>query len=588
MRIVQGWINRLLRRESKGGAESVGLMFIAIAAIVVAFVWANINQTKFTRDNCMSYLSGLGYTVYASPSGTFYTNDVLPNTDSIYDIGGTGNEYDNGYFDDLWSNFHGNLSGNVTGNVTGNLWGNVTGISSNATSSDLGKGYPITRSATYVVAASNALASSKAQADYVCDGTADNIQIQAAINALPATGGLVQLSEGQFNIAASINVTVDGLRLVGMGSGGSGAVSTGVTTLYLADNANCNMIQNADAITTRLVFIQHLVMYGNDPNNTSGNGIQADYLRIGNYNAGLFDVIIHYFDEHGIYGNVNPNFLYASHFFIRNNGEDGIDIKPQGMILSLPNWIASNGGYGIFCRGGTDHVIDLYLESNGLIGGFITGVDRSTIRIWTRENGHEGVGFSSSDENLISVWARDNCQTGSDVSKCEIWLYDFNNNNLTAFAKSTVATTDGIYWQGHSNLGNSVSAVAIGTRYGMSFGNSGTPNFTGTVISGSYVYGVTLSVNNGSGVALPAFRGNTGYVTENSGTFSITANTWGSSINHGLSTNATSVTFGLTSNCTTGVYVLPPITTTAFSVNISALQGSNITGYWRAVVGSGN
>lgn len=43
------------------------------------------------------------------------------------------------------------------------------------------------RTATYVVAASNAPAHVKAQADYVCDGVADNVEIQAAIDANPKT-----------------------------------------------------------------------------------------------------------------------------------------------------------------------------------------------------------------------------------------------------------------------------------------------------------------------------------------------------------------------------------------------------------------
>ena len=50
------------------------------------------------------------------------------------------------------------------------------------------------RTATLVVAASDSSDKSKAQADYICDGTADNVQIQAAIDALPAGGGVDHLS----------------------------------------------------------------------------------------------------------------------------------------------------------------------------------------------------------------------------------------------------------------------------------------------------------------------------------------------------------------------------------------------------------
>lgn len=62
------------------------------------------------------------------------------------------------------------------------------------------------------VAASNASAAEKAMADYVCDGTADEVQIQAAIAAVQAEGGgVVQLSPGSFSTAATITIngTVD-------------------------------------------------------------------------------------------------------------------------------------------------------------------------------------------------------------------------------------------------------------------------------------------------------------------------------------------------------------------------------------------
>lgn len=42
---------------------------------------------------------------------------------------------------------------------------------------------------TFVVAASDASPGSKKRADYICDGTADDVEIQAALDALPAGGG---------------------------------------------------------------------------------------------------------------------------------------------------------------------------------------------------------------------------------------------------------------------------------------------------------------------------------------------------------------------------------------------------------------
>lgn len=63
----------------------------------------------------------------------------------------------------------------------------------------------IPRTATYVIAASDSTSQSKAQADYVCDGTDDHVEIQAAIDALPTTGGRIVLDEGTYDIGASLD-----------------------------------------------------------------------------------------------------------------------------------------------------------------------------------------------------------------------------------------------------------------------------------------------------------------------------------------------------------------------------------------------
>lgn len=68
------------------------------------------------------------------------------------------------------------------------------------------------------VAASDATDAETRNADYVCDGTDDDVQIQAAIDALPADGGIVRLSTGTFTIGAAIDCTAaTGARLAGSG-----------------------------------------------------------------------------------------------------------------------------------------------------------------------------------------------------------------------------------------------------------------------------------------------------------------------------------------------------------------------------------
>lgn len=93
-----------------------------------------------------------------------------------------------------------------------------------------------------VVAASDSSTKSKNGADYVCDGVADEVEINAAMNALPATGGRVELREGTFTIADSITFPADSITLEGQGRGtlidGDG-LATGVHAIVVSGRDHC-------------------------------------------------------------------------------------------------------------------------------------------------------------------------------------------------------------------------------------------------------------------------------------------------------------------------------------------------------------
>jgi len=75
----------------------------------------------------------------------------------------------------------------------------------------------ISRTATLVVAANDSTAKCKSQADYVCDGTSDDVQIQAAVDALPSGGGKVTLLEGTFTLSNAISRAIDNITIQGQG-----------------------------------------------------------------------------------------------------------------------------------------------------------------------------------------------------------------------------------------------------------------------------------------------------------------------------------------------------------------------------------
>ena len=99
---------------------------------------------------------------------------------------------------------------------------------------------PFSLGATYFVVASDAPSGMVAWASavqdaggnvYLCDGTADDVQIQAAVDALPVTGGKVVLSDGNYTLAATVSRAIDDITIMGMGRG-----------TYLANDASTALI----------------------------------------------------------------------------------------------------------------------------------------------------------------------------------------------------------------------------------------------------------------------------------------------------------------------------------------------------------
>lgn len=96
----------------------------------------------------------------------------------------------------------------------------------------------------------------QAGANYVCDGTDDHLEIQAAIDSLPVGGGRVTLLEGNYNIAIPI-VLKSNTELAGQGWN---------TLLFLVANSDCHMIINDLGASN--IIIRDLAVDGNKENQT--------------------------------------------------------------------------------------------------------------------------------------------------------------------------------------------------------------------------------------------------------------------------------------------------------------------------------
>lgn len=101
-----------------------------------------------------------------------------------------------------------------------------------------------------LVAASNAPQSVKDRAQYVCDGSADNVEVQAAIDAVKAAGGgIVQLSRGAFSFATQVEITgntdeddAPTISLLGVGQQATEiTVAVDQTGIEITDWATCHI-----------------------------------------------------------------------------------------------------------------------------------------------------------------------------------------------------------------------------------------------------------------------------------------------------------------------------------------------------------
>lgn len=104
---MKKYFKRLFKRGGvqRGELSANAIVLTALAIIIVMVLVPALNIAiaggDWTAAGATQYLNRAGYTV-TSPSGTVYVDTVLPNADSTYDIGASGNEFDDVYCDDLY------------------------------------------------------------------------------------------------------------------------------------------------------------------------------------------------------------------------------------------------------------------------------------------------------------------------------------------------------------------------------------------------------------------------------------------------------------------------------------------------------
>ena len=421
-----------------------------------------------------------------------------------------------------------------------NLAGDVGDTGATGATGDTGATGPAgagRRSATLVIAASDSKDTDVASSDYQCDGTADEVQINAAIAALPAGGGRIVLLEGTFNISAAINIAKSNVTLEGQGTS---------TIIALGNSLNVNCINvGAGATVYSHIAVKNLKIDGNMANQTTdGHGI--------NINSGVsYGVVEECWITNTYKSSIISNGSYAN--LLNNNTETNTSLELISIYGSytLCEGNICTGGVGayIYIRSGvgatlidnicvvsnnpTNGVINIDSDRSTCENNFInvvsgnsaivTGIIINKSNITVSNNyinfdtnfGHIGMStFSNSliiSKNFISGYygavgaiAFDGTTcTGSIISQ-NIFTNFETAMNLTG---STTLTVTSNYADGNITITNVENSTVSGNNFALcTFTSVNTTRRNGLTIVGNYFNLCSLSLQ---GIGYSTIQGNT-------------------------------------------------------------------------------
>lgn len=267
-----------------------------------------------------------------------------------------------------------------------------------------------------------------ADCDYLCDGTADNVEINAAIQALPSTGGEVVILDGTYNITATIAMNKDNITLSGNGDSTilkrmwNSSSNEGVVTIT-SENGGCTItnLQIDGNVASYSSILHNYGILMNGTNSNDGNVISK--VVCNNNNLGIY---IYNYDYNFILGNI-----------INNNKSYGIRFNASDTNVVSGNICNNNGGNGGFYFSTSDNnIVNSNICNNNEYGIYLNGGDNNTIASNSGSNNVCGIRSTRGNRNTISSnnFIRGTGQT-SDYTDSQYTIYfssTGNNYNLIA------------------------------------------------------------------------------------------------------------------------------------------------------------
>jgi parallel beta-helix repeat protein len=243
-------------------------------------------------------------------------------------------------------------------------------------------------------------------ADYICDGTDDQVEINTAINNLPAGGGSIYLKEGTYILGDQISISQSNVCLVGTGAG---------TVLKIKDgkDADMNVIY---ASGQGNLLVEDLRIDGNKVNQTAGSMYGIYFTGVDN--SKIVDCWVENLSLCGIYLDVSSNDNTVTGNTCQENNYYGI------YLGNSSNSSNNNTVTGNTCQGND-------------LGIFLDGSSNNTVTGNTCQgNDSEGISLGESSNNTVSLnIVMSNSQSANNTYD---GIYIYNEGDYNSIQGNTV------------------------------------------------------------------------------------------------------------------------------------------------------
>ena len=364
-----------------------------------------------------------------------------------------------------------------------------------------------TANATLSVCASNSL--NKNKCDYVATGTADEVTIQTAIDALPATGGHVLLMEGTYNVTSAILARY-GLWLQGQGFGtiiqaGAGTWSPNRAVVVAKNDAATKGATAGNNITVSdmtidiggLTAVSGVYSWG-----YLGLSTNVSVQRCTIKNSGA--------SGYGIFGSYSAD-LKVSNSWFETLGDSAVEIRNSTRTSLVGNSFYGVSALQIYVPSGSVTMTGNLLYNSPVFGTYTTGVYVSGFT-FTGNVFKRGAGSSASftllnmDGAIISGNIFDSSEETSAYNTAMIIL------SSTAPVTRNAVVTNNTFSIGTASSGTiSYPAIRVSGADGAVISENmiysrGTTTSTGILVDNAAATGIVIKNNRIKGVGAGASR----------------------------------------------------------------------------------